>query len=109
MRLMIDHKAAEQFTYLSESAGAGDRRRTYRAPEPYRAILICHNGLVLDGLIEQVVDAFITEERGPVPLEHEATVGPWFTQISIFGRLPNTLSEITLGQILTRGQHNEGK
>ena len=109
MRLRIDRQTAAQFTYVGESAGGGDRRRIYSAPAPYRAILICRNGLELESLVGEVVDAFITEERGTLPFEREVNVGLWSTQISIFGRLPNTLPEITLGQILARGQRNKGK
>lgn len=57
MRLKIDPKATGQFTYLGESTDAGDHRRTYRAPEPYRVILVCRNGLALEALVGEVVDA----------------------------------------------------
>ena len=109
MRLRIDRQTASQFTLISQSTGDGDRRHTYSAPAPYRVSLICRNGLELESLVGEVVDAFITQEQGSLPFEREANVRPRFTQISIFGRLPNTLPEITLGQILARGQRNKGK
>ena len=109
MRLMIDRKAAEQFTDLGESTGASDRRCTYSAQEPYRVILICRNGLVLETLIGQVVDAFISEERGDFPFAHTTDARQRHTQISLFGRLPHTPAERTLTQVLASGQRHKDK
>ena len=107
MRLKIDPGAAGQLTYLGESIEAGDRRRTYRAPEPYRVLLVCRNGLALETLVGEVVDAFISEERGDLPFAPATDARQRHTRISLFGRLPHTLAERTLTQMLAAGQKSQ--
>lgn len=109
MRLRIDRHAAEQFTCVDESNSAGDRRRAYSAPEPYRAVLVCRNSLELGVLIGPVVDAFISEVQGESPFVREANVGQPHTQVSIFECLPDTPAERTLAQVLASGRRNDDK
>ena len=101
MRLRIDRASTQLFEARTESPATpnGGRRHCYRAREPYRAILICRNGLELSDLTGQVVDALVSEEQGELPFAHEASVGQQHIVITLYGVLPDTPPEKTLAQV----------
>ena len=62
MRILIDPQGAEVFALRTASTEYGDTRRYYCAAPPYRAILVCRNGLDLLDLRGRVVDARVGYE-----------------------------------------------
>jgi hypothetical protein len=101
MRLRIDRASIQLFEGRTESPATpnSDRRHYYSAQEPYRAILICRNGLELNDLAGQVVDALVGEERSERPFAREANVGQRHTLITLYGVLPDIPPEKTLAQV----------
>ena len=102
MLLKIDPQSAKLFDLIHEIPGeilVADHRRYYVATGDRLALLVLRNGLDLETITDQVVDARLGWDHAVEPFAPEGDVGLRRTKITIYRRVINAHPNGPMGGI----------
>jgi hypothetical protein len=105
MLLVIDTASMARVTFARETTVHGDQRRYYTAAAPARTVVVFRNGLDLEGLAHEVVEAQVATAAAPAGNPRPGNERQQYTIISVLRKV-HDLADYMLWRVIEEGQQD---